>query len=67
LRTERSDKATRIATVYPNQVLHVLRISQKWAYVEYFDEVEGLPRTGWMHKKVLSKPRHQTSKGRYGN
>jgi hypothetical protein len=67
LRTERSNKAAQIATVYPNQILHVIRISQRWAYVEYFDEVEGLPRTGWMYKKVLSKPRRQASRVQDGN
>lgn len=61
LRIERSEKSPRIATVYPNQILHVVRISKKWAYVEYVDQIEGLPRTGWLYKKVLGKPRHYTS------
>jgi hypothetical protein len=60
VRVERNEKSSRIATVYPNQIVHIVRICKKWAYVEYFDQIEGLPRTGWVYKKVLSKPRHYT-------
>jgi len=59
LRAERSSKAAPISWVFPNQVVRLIRISKEWAYVEFFDNIQGVPRMGWMKKKNLNKPRHQ--------
>jgi len=59
LRADRSNKAALISWVFPNQVVRLIRISKEWAYVEFFDNIQGVPRMGWMKKKNLNKPRHQ--------
>lgn len=61
VRADRRDAAPKIALVFPNQIVRLVRVSKTWAYVEFEDHIEGSRRAGWIYKKVLQKPRHQTS------
>lgn len=42
-------------TLFPNNKVEVFKKENDWFYVEYFDFVEGLPRTGWIYSKYLIK------------
>jgi len=59
LRSDRFNKAPQVSWLFPNQVVRLIRMSKAWVYVECFDNLEGIPRTGWMLKKALNKPRKQ--------
>lgn len=50
----RSDK---VATVYPNTPIHVIRIRREWVLVEFFDHATGVHLSGWCLKKYLQLPR----------
>jgi hypothetical protein len=54
IRTDRFAKATAIGVLYPYQVVEVRKTSGKWAYIEFFDHVSGIPRTGWILKKYVT-------------
>jgi hypothetical protein len=42
-----------ISVLYPNQKVELLKRNKKWIYVGYFDEIDGVPKTGWVYKKYL--------------
>lgn len=62
LRADRFAKAITVGVLYPNQVITIHRTSGKWAYVEFFDYVNAIPKTGWILKKYVTtvelKPGH---------
>ncbi len=45
----------KIELLYPNQIVKMVKINKKWAYIEYYDYVEDLPKVGWVFKKHLKK------------
>jgi hypothetical protein len=53
LRTKPTTKSPVITILYPNQKVELIQRKGKWIYVNYFDYVEGLPKTGWAYKKYL--------------
>ncbi|MFC1591247.1 SH3 domain-containing protein [Thermodesulfobacteriota bacterium] len=56
LRVKPTTKNSQIITVlHSNQIVTLLKRNKKWIYVEYFDFIEGIPRTGWVYKKYLKK------------
>lgn len=44
-----------IVIIYPNQKVKILKKNHKWIYIEYFDYIDGVPKTGWASKKYLVK------------
>ncbi|PYE30820.1 hypothetical protein DFP83_11318 [Idiomarina fontislapidosi] len=48
-----------ITTLMPNQKVELLKQAEhpnkKWIYVGYRDNIEGIPRTGWVYKKYLKR------------
>lgn len=59
LRTRATTRSAPIATLYPGQRAKLIRRKGKWIYIEYFDEIEGLPREGWAAKKYLEMQLHK--------
>lgn len=53
LRVDRFTKAVAVGVLYPNQLIQVYRTSGKWAYVEFFDYANAIPKTGWILKKYV--------------
>ncbi|MDA0243680.1 MAG: SH3 domain-containing protein [Chloroflexi bacterium] len=55
--TEPSKNSPIIIRVYPNQLVEQIKREKDWVYIEYFDFIEGVPRTGWVYRRnfVLSK------------
>jgi len=54
LRADRFAKAMIVGVLYPNQIVEVRKTSGKWAYVEFFDYVNAIPKTGWILKKYVT-------------
>ena len=54
LRGDRFAKAMAVVVLYPNQIVGIYKTSGKWAYVEFFDYVNGIPKTGWTLKKYVA-------------
>lgn len=48
-------KAPTIVIIYPNQKVKLVKKNHKWIYIEYFDYIDGVPKTGWANKKYLVK------------
>ena len=46
-------KSHRISVLYPNQIVTLLKSKNEWIYVEYFDYIDGIPRTGCGMKKYF--------------
>ena len=44
-----------IDKLYPNQELIVHKISDKWCYVEYYDFINDVPKTGWVYKRYIKQ------------
>lgn len=55
VRSEPSVKAPIIDILYPNQTVWLIKMKEKWTYVEFFDYVEELRKTGWVYHKFLKK------------
>ena len=53
LRTEPSTDAPKEITIGYNQEVEVVRREEEWAYVEFYDDVEEIPRLGWVHTEYL--------------
>jgi len=54
LRADRFAKAMTVGVLYPNQLVEVHRTSGQWAYIEFFDYVNAIPKTGWILKKYVT-------------
>ncbi len=50
---KKSFKGTRITDLFRGEKVNVVRIENKWAYIEFFDYRTGLPNYGWVPKKYL--------------
>lgn len=55
IKTKPSFKSQTIVTIYPNQKVRMVKKQHKWIYIEYFDYIDGVPKTGWASKKYLVK------------
>ena len=44
-----------MVSLLPKQKSRLVQRRHKWIYVEYFDEIEGIPKYGWANKKYLKK------------
>jgi hypothetical protein len=50
LRVSPTSKSDTLATVFPNQLVDILKEEKRWFYIEYFDHREEIPRMGWIYK-----------------
>lgn len=48
-------KSIALAVLLPNQKVRLVARNHKWIYVEYFDYLEGMPKTGWAFKKYFKR------------
>lgn len=55
LRLKPNTKSSKVALLFPNQRVRLVKPNHQWIYVEYFDEFEGVPKYGWAYKKYLKK------------
>jgi len=55
LRNHPRPKSSTIQILSPNQRLKLVKSKGKWIYVEYFDYIEGTPKTGWVLKKYTKR------------
>ena len=55
LRTRPTGASAKLGTLAANELVSLVQERAKWTYVEYFDYVEAVPRTGWVLKKCLQK------------
>ncbi len=55
LRIKPTTKSPKISVLLPTQKVSVLKSNKRWAYVEYFDQDEKIPKTGWVFKKKLKR------------
>jgi hypothetical protein len=53
LRLKPRAKAFSVGSLFPNQRVRIVERSHKWIHIEYFDEIEGVPRYGWAYKKYF--------------
>jgi hypothetical protein len=58
VRVKPAHKSAKITFVYPNQRVSVLSRQREWVYVQYFDFLESIPKTGWVAKKYVSRIKH---------
>jgi hypothetical protein len=55
LKSHPRPKSPTIQILSPNQRLKLVKAKGKWIYVEYFDYIEGIPKTGWVLKKYTNR------------
>jgi len=55
LRTRPSTDAPIEMEIGYNQEVEVVKRKRDWAYVKFYDEVEDIPRSGWVHTKYLKE------------
>lgn len=55
IRLKPSTKSPVITVLHPNQRVSLINSKGKWIYIEYFDYIEGLPKSGWACKKYLKR------------
>lgn len=55
IKVKPTHQSAKIASVYKNQLLSIISRQKEWVYVQYFDYIEGLPKTGWIAKKYLTR------------
>jgi hypothetical protein len=55
LRIKPRTKSKITALLFPNQKVRLVQPSHQWIYVEYFDEIEAVPKYGWAYKKYLKR------------
>jgi hypothetical protein len=53
VRIKPSNKSNKLDILYPNNKVRLIKSRHKWIFVEYFDFIEGIPKTGWVYKKYL--------------
>ena len=59
LHTESSTKSPFLGFLYPNQRVKLVKRKSKWIYIEYFDNLNGIPKMGWVYKKYLKMEKKQ--------
>lgn len=56
LYSKTTNKSDIISILYPNQKVQVEKQKNKnWIYINYFDYIEGITKTGWVLKKYLKR------------
>lgn len=55
LKSHPRPKSPTIQILSPNQRVKLVQVKGKWIYVEYFDYIEGIPKTGWVLKKYTKR------------
>lgn len=55
LRLKPNTKSSEVALLFRNQKVRLVKPNHQWIYVEYFDEIEAVPKYGWAYKKYLKK------------
>lgn len=55
IRLKPSTKSPVITILHSNQRVSLINSKGKWIYIEYFDYIEGLPKSGWACKKYLKR------------
>lgn len=55
IRLKPSTKSPVITVLHPNQRVSLINSKGKWIYIEYFDYIEALPKSGWACKKYLKR------------
>jgi hypothetical protein len=63
IRIRPQSRSTAIQVLAPNQTLKLVKSKGKWIYVEYFDYIEGLPKSGWVLKKYTKRIKSVQAKG----
>jgi len=53
LRNEPTTKSPIIGLLYPNQKVTLIKDQGKWIYITYSDNIEGIPKMGWVCKEFL--------------
>jgi hypothetical protein len=53
LRLKPKAKSPVFGLLFPDQKVRVIQRRHKWIYVEYVDEIEGVPKYGWAYKKYF--------------
>jgi hypothetical protein len=64
LRSRPTTRASIITVLRPNQRVELVQRKREWVYVEYFDYVEDVPKTGWVAKKYLKRIRVRSPRPR---
>jgi len=54
LRVKPRAKSAPFGSLFPKQKVRIVQRRHKWIYVEYFDEIEGVPKYGWAYKKYFT-------------
>ena len=57
MKAAKSMKSKTVATLYPGQVVELLRRDGKWIEVEFYDYLVGETRSGWVAKKYFKMVR----------
>ncbi len=55
LKSNTHPKSPALRILSANQTLKLVKSKGKWIYVEYFDYLEGVPKTGWVLKKYTKR------------
>lgn len=55
LKVQPQPKSSTIQILSPNQRLKLVKAKGTWIYVEYFNYIEGVPKTGWVLKKYTKR------------
>lgn len=55
LRKEPDPNSKGVSSVYPNQLLKVVKEQRRWFYVEYYDYRDSVPKKGWIYKGHVNK------------
>ena len=55
IRNGPSTADAKIDLIHPNQKVRLIRNDGQWLYVESFDFVAEIPRTGWVYKRYLKR------------
>lgn len=52
---KKSNRSQRISKLFSGDTVRLIKPEKKWAYIEFFDYNDGLPKYGWVMKKHLRK------------
>lgn len=55
IRVKPTHKSAKIDSLYKNQLVTILSKKKEWVYVQYFDYIEAIPKTGWIAKKYITR------------
>jgi hypothetical protein len=55
VRSGPSKRKLAIDKLYPNQEVIVQKVEGNWYYIEYYDYVKDIPKTGWVYKRYIKQ------------